>query len=301
MRNFLYTVGLATVILLNAAVVRASNDVYYTNLNNIEMTEQEYNNLLNLGFSDIQIARMNEDEFLNNKDIESELVSTEKKYVKTTTTLINGIKYTTSEVLGEEELEEALLQVQQPTYSPNMSGNYYDGYSYTEIIELTTQMSYIDNATIRFRFDVEWEEMPNERYYDIMGIGFDQTKVNIVSDIFFREDWTTSNNTAGYELEFYPKEESTGGSVLYELPSGSLNTLSAYMYFDVGKKSGAGTLTYVEAVGDYAHADVYYNPEATNGVRQNYTVNIGGVDVDSPYGSHYYSLPAAVAHFSGTW
>lgn len=301
MRKFLYTVGLAAVILLNITVVRASNDVYYTNLNGIEMTEREYNNLLNLGFSEKQISTLDEEQFLDRKDIEGELLSEEKKFIKMTTTIINGIKYTTSEVLNEQDYQEAVLQVQQPTYSPNVSGSYYDGLSYTDYLEVSTQISYVDDITFMFKVNVDWDNIPSDRYYDILGIGFNQNKVHIVSPIFFKEEWVTTNNVSGYRMSGYTKTENTGGSVMIELPTGSLSDLTSYAYFDVAKNSGVGTLTYVEAVGDFAHADVYYDPGQENGVYYNYTVNIGGISVHSPHGSHYFSNEPATAAFAGTW
>ena len=39
----------------------------YTNYNGIEMTNQEYNNLLNQGFSENEIYYMNEEIYLENK------------------------------------------------------------------------------------------------------------------------------------------------------------------------------------------------------------------------------------------
>ena len=92
MRKILYIVGLATMILINATAVSASNDIYYTSQKNIEMTEQEYNNLLNLGFTEDQINWMDRETFLDNKDIEATPVAHEKLIVKTTTVIRNGIK-----------------------------------------------------------------------------------------------------------------------------------------------------------------------------------------------------------------
>ena len=306
MRKFLYTVGLATVILLNAAVVKASNDVYYTNLNHLEMTEQQYNNLLNQGFTEEQIYRMDEDEFLENKDVEANLISEEKKYIKMHTTLINGIKYTTSTVLSELQYQEALLQAQQPTYSPNVSGSYYDGDYWDAMFEIVTRIANINDDVFRFKMDVYWDTMPTDKYYDIMGMGFDVNKVHIGTDIFFRQDWQTYSNVFDHSIDCYTKDESTGGSVIFELPdvsTSSLKNMSQYMYYYVYKNTGVGTLYNIQAVGSYAHADTYYNPSplVTNGLYSNFTTNIAGIDIDAPYRSHYDIIAPVVASFVGTW
>ena len=70
MKKYLYSIVFATLILMSTTVVKASNEVYYTNRENVEMTEKEYSNLLGLGFTEKQIYRMDEKTFLENKDIE---------------------------------------------------------------------------------------------------------------------------------------------------------------------------------------------------------------------------------------
>ncbi len=306
MRKFLYTVGLATVILLNAAVVKASNDVYYTNINHLEMTEQQYNNLLNQGFTEEQIYRMDENEFLENKDVEASLISEEKKYIMTHTTLINGIKYTTSMVLNEQEYHEAMLQAQQPTYGLNASGSFYDGDYWDSVFEVVTRIAGINDDVFRYKLDVYWDNMPTEKYYDIMGIGIDASDVHIGSGISFRQDWQTYSDVFDYSLTCYPKDESTGGSVIFELPdvsTSSLKNLRQYMYFYVYKNTGVGTLNHLEAAGSYAHADTNYYPgsDAPNGLYNNYTTNLGGIDINPPFASHYNIIGPVTAAFIGTW
>ena len=304
MRNFLYTVGLATVILLNAAVVRASNEVYYTNLNNLDMTEQQYQNLLNQGFTEEQISRMDENEFQENKDVEATLVSENKKYMRMRTHLINGIKYTTSSVLSEEEYHEALLQANNPIHTRNIQGDYYDGDFWDEIFEIVTRIANINDDVFRYKLDVYWDTMPTDKYYDIMGIGFNANKIHIGSGISFREDWQTYSDVFDYLTDCYPKSESTGGSVIFELPdvsTSSLKNMSQYMYFYVVKNANVGTLSQIEAAGGYAHATAYYDPEETNGLYYNYTVNLGGIDIDSPYRSHYNIVGPVIGYFVGNW
>ena len=297
MKKYLYSIVLATLILMSTAVVKASNEVYYTNRENIEMTEQEYNNLLGLGFTEKQIYRMDETTFLENKDIQATVLNERGTYLKQTTIMRNGIKtYRTEEITEEEAMAEVELQSQEPTRGP--SGNYYDGVFATDVIYLKTKIVGISNAVMRFKTDVEWLTMPSDRYNDIIGIGIESSKVFINSTIQFREDWVKTNNTFGYDTICAPKDESTGGSAVFTLPSGSLSELESYIYFNVTKQN-SGTITELYNSGNYAHATS--NVSISN-IFPHYSVDYyGGIDVDSTYGSYYDSTFPAYASFIGTW
>ncbi len=302
MKKYLYNIVIATLILMSATVVKAANEVYYTNKYNIEMTEQEYHNLLELGFTEKQIESMDEEIFLENKDISATLVDKTSKYYMITTEMRNGIKHNiTREITKEEAMQEKERQSQN---LPNRgaSGNYYDGYTeITSVFEVVNYISNVSNSYMRYKADAFWVTMPStsERYADILGIGIEPSKVQISSIIVFRENWVTSDDVSGYTTVCAPKTESTGGSVQMQLPSGSLNELSSYIYFNVSKKSGVGTITSLYISGDYAHSTANYDP---NTIFSNYTVDLSaGIDVYYPYSSDYISPNPAYASFIGTW
>ena len=298
MKKYLYSFVLATLILMSTTVVNASNEVYYTNRDNIEMTESEYNNLLNLGFTEKQIYKMDTDTFLENKDIQATVLGETGKYLKQTTIMRNGIKtYRTEEISKEEAIIEVALQSQQPTRGP--SGNYYDGIFATTVIYLKTKIIGISNTTMRFKTDVTWLTMPSDRYNDIIGIGIEPSKVAISSTIKFREDWLTIYNTFGYDTICAPKIESTGGSAVFTLPSGSLSELESYIYFNVMKQPNVGTITELYNSGNYAHAD---SNVSISDIFSNYSVYLNaGIEVDLAYASYYDTTPPAYAAFEGTW
>ena len=151
---------------------------------------------------------------------------------------------------------------------------------------------------MRYKLDTDWLQIPSQRSYDIMGIGIEASKVQINASIAFRQDWWTSSNTTGYGLACYPKTQSTGGLVMFPLPSGSLQTLESYMYFTVDKKPGVSTVYSLTATGDYAHA----TSSVTNNVYNYMSVNVAtGIIVSSPYANSYDDMDEAVAQFSGTW
>lgn len=300
MKKILYTFFVAALILVCTPNVHATSDVYYTNNEGLSMTENQYNNLLNQGFSKKQIERMDYDTFEKNKDIEAQIVAMDKKYVKTTTIMRNGMEFHTSEILTEEDMmEEVQAAKEQPQYSPRfVPGTYYNGSAYTDYKAIQTIIANLDDDTMRYKLDAYWFIIPSNRSYDIMGIGIEAPKVQINSGIDFREDWWTTGDVAGYTTGTYPKIQNTGGLVMFPLPSGSLETLEQYMYFTVEKKPGVNTITNLVATGDYAHSTATVSNNAYNYI----SVNVaGGIEIDNPYANSFDEMNEAVANFAGTW
>jgi uncharacterized protein YpmS len=292
-------IGIAFFVLTISITVKA-DEVYFTNLEGIEMTETEYNNLLNLAFTPDQINRMDYQTYIDNKDLEGEIVGHTKKHYKITATIQNGIQsYTYQEISEFEMLHAQQVQLQNPSYSPNVVGTFYDGYSYDLYRTMESYIVCLYNTIMRYKVDVQWNSIPTERSWDIIGIGIEANKVHLASTVIFREDWLTTSLEADYTDSCGIKDEGTGESAVFQLPSGSLETLEAFMYFNVYKNENVGTLTSIVAVGDYAHAT--QNVTFT-GVYPNYTVNHAlGIDFDEPYANIYESSMPATALFVGTW
>lgn len=296
MKKYLYSIVFATLILMSTTTVKASNEVYYTNNKNINMTEQEYNNLLGLGFTELYISNMGQEEFMSNKDLVGTVLSESTKYIKQTTVMRNGIKSTTREEITKEEAEELQSQ-NNPTRGP--AGNYYDGVVESLVLSTTSKIIGISNTYMRFMNITEWLIMPSERKNDIIGIGIESSKVYIASAIVFREDWRKTNGVSGYDESCYPKTNTAGGSAIFELPTGSLQSLEATLYFNVAKKSNVGTITLLYAGSDYAHAIYYVNP---NNLLNHYLINYyNGIYIDYLYSNSYLTSSPAIASFVGTW
>lgn len=298
MKKFLYVIGIASLLFGTSIKVKA--EAYYTNSEGIEMTETEYNNLLNLAFSEDQIDRMDYDTFMENKDLEGEIVGHEKRYIKVTTTIQNGIKsYSYTELTENEALQMEQMQNLNPSYSPNVTGTFYDGLSYDEIRNMETFIVCLYDTFMRYKVDVQWNTMPSARSWDIIGIGIEPSKVHLASLVYFRSDWKTGSGDFLYTESCMPKEETTGGSVMFELPSGSLQRLEAYLYFIVYKNTGVGTLTGIQAVGDYAHATENVDEDDAFDA---YTINhVVGIQIYSPFHTSYESSIASTASFIGSW
>ena len=299
MKKYLYIIVCATLILISTSVVNAANEVYYTNRRNIEMTEREYNNLLGLGFSETDIARMDQEEFNLNKDLEGELLGEATKYYRITTHVHNGIKETTkTEITKEEALYEKALQAQKPLVRGPV-GSYYNDTYYDTVIEELTRIVGINNTYMRFHNKVTWYTMPDEQYYDIIGIGMESAKVKFGSGIVFRENWTDAFGTDGYTQVCRPVSTSTGGYVVFELPGLFITQLDAYMYFNVQKQNGVGTITSLYAGGDYAHGITSIDPDD---LLDHLSVNYGsGIVIDSTYTNDFAQQTSTLASFIGTW
>lgn len=294
MKKYLYSIVLATLILMSTTVVNAANEVYYTNRKNISMTEQEYNNLLNLGFTEKYIDGMEQEEFLANKDLEGTLLSTTKKYIKTTTAMRNGIKVTTSREITEEE---ALQSQRVPNRAP--AGNYYDGIIMTSVHSVTASIAGIGNTYMRFMNNVEWLDMPTSRYYDIIGIGMESSKVQFATGIVFKEEWVTTGGVHDNNQVCSPKYVNTGGLAVFKLPDDDIQSLDISLYFNVMKQDNVGTITTLYAVGDYAHA--INNVTPANLLSHISVSDAAGIMIDSTYALDYLENSAAVASFVGTW
>ena len=299
MKKYLYSLVFATLILVSTTVVKASNEVYYTNKENIEMTEEEYNNLLGLGFTEKQIYRMDEQTFLDNKDIHGTVLSVDEKYIRNYTILRNGITtYHSEEITEEEALNDKKLQSQNPPLR-GPAGNYYDGVVATTTIKVKAKIIGISNTRMRFMTDVDWLTIPSYRYNDIIAAGFESSKVEYASGIYFREDWMDGNGDDGYNTICSPKSETTGGSAIFQLPSGSLSQLESYLYFNVKKVSGVGTITELYTSGDYAHGTSYVSQ---SNLYNHYDVNHSvGISIDSTYSMVYQQNSAAHASYVGSW
>jgi len=228
-KKILYMFLFAALILITPTAY-ASNEVYYINNEGLEMTEIQYNNLLNQGFTEKQIERMDYATFIKNKDIEATIVAQKKQYVKTTTTMRNGIQYNTSQILTEEEMnQEIAAEKEQNPFSPRgASGSYYNGAASNNYKIIFATIAYLtDNDTMRYKLDTYWQTMPSNRSNDIIGIGIESSKVQIATSIDFRQDWRTSSDVAGYGISCIPKTQFTGGSAMFTLTSGSLSLLES--------------------------------------------------------------------------
>ena len=275
----MYVLMTTCMYILGIGIVGASS---YVNYRGISMTDEEYNNLINLGFTEDEIYYMGEDMFNQNKDIESSLEVVNEKYYKTIYTDLNGGAYSVE--LTEDEYN-------------NQSSNNMRSYVETSYKKLVTTMSRNSDNTFRYKASLTWKQIPAVRSFDIIGIGYNDN-VRITSGVIFGYYYCNSSGDCPESTLYYNKKNlSTGGSVVYKLPSGDIRGLGAVMYYDIDKNNSSQTITSLTMCGDYSHATSNVNQSNIS----NYTIHGSGLQLYSSIAGYYDEIPCAEVDWVGTW
>lgn len=250
----------------------------YENYFGITMTNIQYNNLLNLGFSENEIYYMDEETFNKNKDIEGTVVARNNKYYKTIYTNLNGDSYS-MEITKDEYDNQSLM-------NPRGTVN-------TEYKNMVSIISKLTNS-FRYKVSVNWNKLPSKRSYDIIGIGFSDY-VKISGLVQFSYTYADSNgNYTTTSLNYGKKNTSTGGSAVYKIPD-TLYSLSAVLYYDVVKDTSS-TITQLQMCGDYSHA----TSNVSSSTAANHGISIAGISLGTNI-SYYDAIPCAISSWIGTW
>lgn len=276
--SLLYLITLLFVFILGVETVSATE---YVNYHGIEMSEEEYSNLVGLGFTEDEIYYMSEEVFSANKDVDSTLVAQNINYYKTIYNYLDGNSYSVEVTESEYENQGNIspLTVSETTYK-----------------RMVSTISRNSDNTFRFKVNLSWKIMPSTRSYDIIGIGFSNSRIYISSFVYVYQDYCYTNGNCTTTGAFYDmKELSTGGAAVIKLPTGSLSSLSSTLYYDVDKNT-TETITQLLMYGDYAHATQNVN----RAIYTNYTVNNSGIQLFENI-NYYDEIPYADQGWVGTW
>ena len=252
-------------VLFSFLSIKKVHASYLINNNNINISEEEHNNLLNLGFNETEIMNMKQQEFDENKNLKGEIVSIEE----------------------QEIFDIDSLDVISPM---GMS----QGYIETTGKKMTTTIVSIGNY-YRYKVSLEWKSIPSTRSYDIIGIGMN-TNVKFASDISFQQNYCYSANNCNSNALHTPLKINTGGTAVFQLPSSSLTSLSAYMYFNVSKNTSS-TITSQKAYGDYSHA----TKTISFANAKKHSIGSSGIVLDNSITSYYDSIATATSTWTGNW
>ena len=278
-RFLLMVIVVVSIFMINVGRPLASSD--YVNYFGIEMTNDEYDTLLNLGFTDDEIYYMDVRTFEDNKDLDATLVATTHKYLK----IINpmyGASYVT-ELTEQEYLSQINGQLTAPLGEVNT-------YWIHEVATITQ-----NGSKYRYKNSVNWTNLPTDRYYDVIGIGFD-TAVQINSSVYFNYVYMKADGTYTSSTLYYNKKNTaSGGTTTYKLPT-TMYSLSANIYFDVSKNTN-DTLTELYFCGDYAHA-LY---SVTSSQAANHAIGPLGIDFDASVYNYFNQIPCADTTASVNW
>lgn len=214
-----------------------ADDTYYINHGRTEITSQEYDNLLSLGFEEREIYGMSVDEFNANRNLTGEIVH------KATLDLS---EFPQLSLNPDENIGGGLVN-----YSTIVGGSTGE----TNYKKLTVYIiSVNDGAYYRFKNTLEWQQIPYRRSWDVIAIGYDSSKLEIGISTTFYQEWCTSstNCDSSFSANYYSL--SNAEAVVFKLRSGTLTSLRSYMYFSVIRRDTTQVIPTLTAVGDYAHA-----------------------------------------------
>ena len=269
-----YLLAVLTVSLLFTTSIKAEENII-ENYFGIKMTTTEYNNLLNLGFSEEDIYLMDEDAYINNKDLIGHVVSTNITRYKTVKRGLESVTYVATEEEFQSRNEVRPLGVVE---------NYWRS--------VVTRITQID-SNYRYTVSTIWNTMPDERNYDVIALGITSDVVRSTYPTFTRHycdyDGCYNSSIAAIKTADY------GAGASFKVPSGTLTGLAATLYFDV-VKDVSWTLTYQEFCGEYAHGT---NTSLTDS--QNYTIATGGIGFGAAAVDKYVIMGCSYGTWTGTW
>ena len=285
--NIILILAIKLITFTNKVSADEINKRYFVNNNNIIMTSQEYNNLINLGFSKKEILNMTISEFDENKYLIGKIESTNEKYYRVITKYdnSNNVISTITEEINEYKYNN----------SNQIVSRTLDGYSETNYKKMRSQVISLTYG-YRYKMSVEWKNIPSTRSYDIIGIGID-SNVYISSDITFQQNYCYNSGSCSSSNVSVIKNSTTGGAALFKLPtSNTITSMDSYIYFMVSKSSSE-TINTMYAYGDYSHA--VRNTSSSNS--NYYSINSGGLNLYSSIIESYDEVPVTKATWTGSW
>lgn len=278
MKRILLLITLFTIIIsLNVSKVKASETHFYINNNNIEISEEQYINLINLGFTEQEISNMSKSTFESNKDIVGELVYQQTKYYKS---INDGLNNYTYEIDETEYLNHNNIELR--------------GTIQTHYLSITTSITRLSD-TFRYKVSTNWLDFPSVKNFDVIAIGMNN-QVYISSDVYFELIYCDTSSC--YEsTACSPKKTSNGGGASFKLPNVTYTSLSSILYFEVSKNT-SNTITNLSMCGAYAHAGT---TSATLTDATNYTLSSSGISFNAGSVGKFDIVQCSSASWSGSW
>jgi len=251
-------------------------DTYYIENGNVEITEEQYNNLLNLAFQPNEIYRMSEEEFNANKDLRGTIVS-------------EGI-------LDLSEFPQLGLNPDVTCGCDNGNAR-VSGYCQTAYKKMSAYIVDL-GGYYRYKVTLEWLQMPAKRSWDIIAIGYDPDVVQVALSSTFHQSWCYSSGTCDGSYQGYYYSLDDAEMVVFDLPNGSnVTSMDSYLYYEVIKADGATNTGTLESYSDYAHATTTLSSapsiDKLDFMNQIWYVN--------PYGTYYDDIQALHLTQNANW
>lgn len=276
----------ALLLIIPAFVFAENTESYYTNNMGVEMSYDEYQHLVQLGFIDVEIQLMDQDTFDQNMEIEGELLAVTDTYLKTVGNPVQG--YRTYEVT-KDEYENGQAQNGQ-MQGGNVASPFVTGFVETNYKHMTTGISSY-GSYYRFQNYLQWKSMPSRRSYDITGVGYNSSALNRVSAVGFHQ-YASYPGGAIDELTVHsPQYFTYGVGTSFQLPTSSnVVALTSKIWVDLMPNGNSNTLT---AVGDYSHA----TSNVSLNTSRDYFVNLGGITLGTSSYSSYDEISYCTVNY----
>jgi hypothetical protein len=273
-----------TLLICPLFVSASEIDSRYINYYGVEMTNEEYNTLVNLGFNENEIYHMDLETFNANKDLDATLLTREDKYYKTVYPAYGNsysVEVTKEEYNNSNSVKELLRGEQTIQYR-----------------HIVTTIS-ANGSRYRYKISVTWSQIPSVKKYDIIGIGYDDFVHIYNSIVYFGYFYSTTASDYSSTMYFDQKVTDYGATTVYKIPEGiTLTGLSSTLYYDVEKDAGIGTITNLSMCGDYSHAT---STSVTSTLAAHHTISSIGIGLFSDNINLYDGIPCTYAYKSVNW
>lgn len=225
-----------------------------------------------------------------------EILAETTKYYKTITKYdnlsINAYSSNTvnhSNSYSEEISKEEYDAAEESTISTQESASVETNYK-----KMTTTISQ-SNGNYRFTNEVNWKTMPSVRSFDIIAIGTN-SNVKVANGVVYNQYYCVNGGGCSTSYAFIQKITANGGGASFQLMTGNLSTLKITLSYVLSKNTSA-TLNGLDAYGDYSHATTTVSSSES----QNYSIGVGGINLNSSISGKYDSIQSAHAYKSIYW
>lgn len=260
------TITLVMLLALCTLTVNADDGVYYTNLNGVEMTENEYNHIVNL-LSDKKVTSITQDEF--DEYMTYEIIDRDVIYQKVVSNEF-GIVY--EEEVTEEEYNASDLEGMESGIGGddiNLTGYFETNYKRLNVTLANASSYYV------LLGDLTWKKIPACRSYDVFAFKttrFYYSSVTGTQTYYVGSGYTNisyNTSSAGYKALY------NGAGLSMNLKDGSNITsydmsISAHLIIsDYDYSTSYVTVSYQHAQSDVTRAqsmDYYLSSGGLGGV-----------------------------------
>lgn len=251
---------IVSALFVNSTVL--AKNVYYTNNNEVQMTELEYNKMLKI-FSERKVSDLSQEEF--DKYKEANIISTEAVYQKET---YKDDKVIKQEYISEEEFNTIPNSEASSGISPQASDSDLYETSYKRLAATLLDMG----GKFNLLGTLAWKKIPAVTSYDVFAYrfmhfdysGFTGSQVYYIGSNAYQINYSTSSE--GY------KAQSNGAGVSMNLKDG--DNITGYE-LTVSTNLTVNTINYSQA-----HAYISYQhaqSDLTRAQSMSYTLDVSGL------------------------